>query len=115
MILIIDLTDPRVPVLADEFVLPVSRIVQDAGYRAQCTHLSQIKKIHAPIQGVIICGTALADSWYRSHTICPIFEDFEGPVLGICAGMQMLLMADRGELFPSLEIGMTLNRGEKIV
>ena len=105
MILIIDLTNPDIPVLIDEFVSPISRIVHLSG---QKTHIARIESGPADpsCTGIIICGTALADTWYRSHSLMPLLNGWKGPVFGICAGMQMLLLETGGEMVPLTEIGM---------
>jgi len=57
---------------------------------------------------VIICGTALADDDYLEH-----LDDFEWlshtetPVLGICAGMQLVALHNGARLVEGKEIGMT--------
>ena len=105
MILIIDLTNPDIPVLIDEFVSPISRIVHLYG---QKTHIVRIESVPADpcCTGIIICGTALADTWYRSHSLMPLLKGWKGPIFGICAGMQMLLSETGGEMVPLTEIGM---------
>ncbi len=88
-----------------EFVRPVAAIVEAEGLRPVVRHCSRVTaavlRKHA---GVIICGTALQDdafldadwSWLRS---CPV------PLLGICAGMQVLCRAFGGALRERTEIG----------
>lgn len=107
MILVVDLTDPRVPVLTSEFVSPVLAQVQKTGIRVSVIRIEDISGISNDVAMIIICGTALADTWYTHGSLPPFLDTWTRPVLGICAGMQMLLLRDGGGIIPSLEIGMT--------
>lgn len=104
MILVLDVTDPTLPLLRDEFVSPLVRMVTPS-VPVITVHLSDLK-CPEPVSGVIICGTALADTWYLSGTVQPVLTRWNVPILGICAGMQMLLAENGTEPVPSLEIGM---------
>lgn len=106
MILILDLTDPMLPVLHDEFVSPIIRLVKQLSGSVFSTHLSDLIVPSYPISGIIICGTALADTWYKSQSLEPVFKRWNAPILGICAGMQILVCESGGKCIPSLEIGM---------
>ncbi|PWR70765.1 glutamine amidotransferase-related protein [Methanospirillum stamsii] len=106
MILVIDLTRPDLPILFDEFVSPIIRIVNNLGSKVSTIHLSDLKTIDRNVTGIIIAGTALADTWYQSHAPTSFLCNEKIPVLGICAGMQMITAGKRGEYIPSLEIGM---------
>ncbi|MDD3573939.1 MAG: hypothetical protein PHD71_02780 [Methanospirillum sp.] len=105
MILIVDLTDPDILVLFDEFVSPIQRIVHQCGYENQVVRIESVK-IPPSCTGIIICGTALADTWYRSHHLMSLLNGWTGPILGICAGMQMLLTETGGETVFLTDIGM---------
>lgn len=106
MMLILDITNPDLPVLIDEFVSPISRIVHRFGHETRIVRIESAT-IHSSCTGIIICGTALADSWYRSHHLMSLLNGWTGPILGICAGMQMLLSETGGEIVSCTEIGMT--------
>ena len=106
MILLIDLTHPRITVLFDEFVSPVLRIVHSNGHPVRVARIEEIKSIDSACTGVIVCGTALADTWYRTRHLTPLLNRWNGPMLGICAGMQMLVCETGGEIVPLSEIGM---------
>ena len=73
-----------------EFVQPISRIIggnHETLHYTQCTgsKISHFDKI-------IICGTALKDNSYLENldTFKKLFYDFQGSILGICSGMQIL-------------------------
>ncbi|NLL10820.1 MAG: hypothetical protein GX268_08070 [Methanomicrobiales archaeon] len=106
MILIVDLTNPEIRILSDQFVSPVYRIVHQCDQETVAVRLEQICISQSCI-GIIICGTALADSWYMQQQLIPLLEGWKGPVLGISTGMQMLLSETGGELQNYTGIGMT--------
>ncbi len=106
MILIIDCTDPKVPLLKDEFVQPIITIVRQAGYELNTLTLAS-KNPTQEFQGVILTGTALMDHQYLNIGLPEWLKEWKGPVLGICAGMQMIAIASGGGVIPSEEIGMT--------
>jgi GMP synthase (glutamine-hydrolysing) len=89
-----------------EFVEPIARIV---GQGARVKHFSHIGPEEvAAARAVVICGTALADDEYLDH-----MDRFEWlrttdtPVLGICAGMQVIALHHGARLVEGKEIGMT--------
>jgi GMP synthase-like glutamine amidotransferase len=109
MILLVDLCYRPGSLSRDEFVGPVARIVSSAGRVWKETHFSEAgSKDLDGATGIILCGTALKDnlfaeraggfSWLRNISV---------PVLGICAGMQVLCLVFGGSLSPGCEIGMT--------
>jgi len=106
LILVLDISNPVVPVLCDEFVSPVARIIEQKGISVKKIHISDLIQIKHKVTGIIICGTALADSWYKDKRIEPLVSRYNVPILGICAGMQMLLSESGGVVIQSLEIGM---------
>lgn len=89
-----------------EFVRPIANIV---GEGARVKHYKDVEpeEVEAA-DAVIICGTALADDEYIDHM--DHFEwlkETETPVLGICAGMQVIAITHGAWLVPGKEIGMT--------
>jgi len=114
MIFLLDLSYRAHSLSRDEFVGPVARIVSRAGQEWRETHFSEIRSddLKGAI-GIILCGTALKDnlfaarvqefSWLRNISV---------PVLGICAGMQILCLVFGGTIRPGCEIGMTTVRAD---
>jgi GMP synthase (glutamine-hydrolysing) len=114
MILLLDLSYRAHSLSRDEFVGPVARIVGRAGWEWRETHFSEIRSDDLKdVTGIILCGTALKDnlfaaraqefSWLRNISV---------PVLGICAGMQILCLVFGGTIRPGCEIGMTTVRAD---
>lgn len=106
MIVILDCTDPFFPLLRDEFVTPIERIVWQAGKESVVLPLSSHRPELPRISGVILSGTALMDNRFLNETF-PEWIDPSMPILGICAGMQLLARAIGGIITPDEEIGMT--------
>jgi GMP synthase (glutamine-hydrolysing) len=104
MILVLDLTSPDHPILVSEFVRPVTEIIREAGYQPVCRRIED--PVPAGITTCIICGTALADNWYLDQCLPESLLSVHIRILGICAGMHLLLRTCGGQVIPSAEIGM---------
>ncbi len=109
MILLVDPAYRPHSLSCDEFVDPVARIVKRCGRSWRYWHYAGMPDWEwEEIEGIILCGTALKDngfmdhldrfSWIRESTV---------PVMGICAGMQILCLACGGSVCEGCEIGMT--------
>jgi GMP synthase (glutamine-hydrolysing) len=109
MILLVDLGYRPDSLPRDEFVNPVARIVEGAGISWRYRHYSGFNKEELPgICGIILCGTALKDNGFLEHPerfTCLLESPV--PVLGICAGMQVLCQVFDGVVQEGSEIGMT--------
>jgi GMP synthase-like glutamine amidotransferase len=109
VILLVDLCFREDSLGFEEFVLPIRRIVERCGFSSREVHYSRV--VPAEISGseaVVLCGTPLADNQFLVDIrqffwlpACPV------PVLGICAGMEVLTLVHGGNLDNCREIGMT--------
>jgi len=104
VILVVDLCQRDLS--RSEFVEPIAAIVGD-GAKVVGSNYHLAEDVEAA-SAVVICGTALADDGYMDH-----IERYEWlrttrtPVLGICAGMQLIALLHGGRVVERMEIGMT--------
>ena len=108
MILVVDLSYRPGSLSLDEFVAPVGRIVQKEGFPTLIRHYTDLTQPDiTSAEGVILCGTALKDFGYLEglERFAWLFS-VPCPVLGICAGMQVLVRIYGGEVHPMTSIGM---------
>jgi GMP synthase-like glutamine amidotransferase len=91
-----------------EFVRPIEEIVASAKKKFFTQHYSKINvKDLMRAEKIIICGTALKDFEYdREMMAFSWLRGFEKPVLGICAGMQILVKIFDGNIVEKKEIGL---------
>jgi GMP synthase-like glutamine amidotransferase len=104
MILIISLCTKKHPVFFDEFVKPIADCITEPHEVAHYTEKFDSEKYSK----IILCGTALKDDEYLKHL--DKFEwlkDTKKPVLGICAGMQVIARVNGAEIHEAKEIGFT--------
>ena len=108
MILLLDLCYRPGSLSHSEFVSPIRRIVERSGMNVRAAHYSDADSLLHGISGIILCGTALKDNGYVEHPDrFRWIEQVTVPVLGICAGMQVLASLLGGEVVEAPEIGMT--------
>lgn len=103
MILIVDMNEKWLG--SHEFVLPLCRIVEPEEY--EVLHYSEIRDV-TNYEKIILSGTPLKDNGYlRNITLFEWMKTCDVPVLGICAGMQVIGLVFGSELVFCEEIGMT--------
>jgi len=109
MILVVDLCYREHSLGYEEFVLPIARIIEGQDTSVSIIHYTRnAGKSVIGCMGVVLCGTPLQDNAFRLYrNAFSWLAATEIPLLGICAGMQAISLAFGGEVFPSLEIGMT--------
>lgn len=108
MILVIDLCCREGSLGFDEYVMPIERIVARSGFEAVSVHFQSISPGHlAGADAVILCGTPLADNAFLSNPgAFSWVEKSSIPILGICAGLELLCSLFGGVPGPCTEIGM---------
>jgi GMP synthase-like glutamine amidotransferase len=109
VILLIDLCFREGSLGFDEYVMPVERIVERSGFKASSVHYRSVSSVDFQgAEAVILCGTPLADNAFLEKPgTFSWLEKTEIPVLGVCAGMEMIGKTFGGVLGPCTEIGMT--------
>ena len=126
-VLICNLCSRKYPLSFAEYVNPVENIVKAAGYRYKTLHYSEIdaeinagcEKDLRDIAAIILCGTALRDNEVTEEIadagkfrFIREAADKNIPILGICAGFQVLARVFGGAVTNGikerdLRIGMT--------
>jgi len=108
MILLVDLCYEKGSLSQYEFVHPIARAIQGAGAAWKIEHYTEVEegKLERYSQ-IILCGTALQDNAYLDRLDCfGWIKSYRGPLLGICAGMQVIGAVFGGELVPFASIGL---------
>ena len=105
MILVVNVCKERLHYY--EFVKPILDILGSVEERFFVRHYSEIEKRDlSNCDKIIICGTSLKDNKFVEDIDCFGFlRDFNKPVLGICAGMQILGLVFGGKMKKGFEVG----------
>ncbi len=110
MILLVDLCHTPESLSRDEFVGPIERIVTGTGETVRVLHYTRLTTPEqvAGADAMILCGTALADNnFLNTEGAFSWIPACSCPVLGICAGMQVIARSFGGTITSRCEIGMT--------
>ena len=108
MILVVDLSFKPRSLSSYEFVDPIAAVLRRAGSEYEVAHFTELRPdLIRCSDGVILCGTALKDDLYaRRIDLFSWIRDLDKPVLGICAGMQVVAAVFGGEIVPQPKIGL---------
>ena len=108
MILILDMNHKTNSLGFDEFVTPIIRIVSSLD-ECEAKHYSELRQRDlAKYDKIILSGTPLRDNAFREQTKSFMWlKKYNKPVLGICAGMQIIGLVFGCSLMGCKEIGMT--------
>lgn len=107
-ILLVDLCFEKDSLSQYEFVHPIRDTLQKAGFLCNILHYSEINsQALANHDRIILCGTALLDNAYAEHLqLFSWVMDLKKPILGICAGMQVISAVYGGSIVPHPAIGL---------
>lgn len=108
MILIVDMNWQKDSLSFNEFVLPIVSVVEPL---EECTIKHFLELEPSELDGyskVVLSGTALKDhATLKQIDKFSWINNFNKPLLGICAGMQTISLVFDEPLTPCLQIGMT--------
>jgi GMP synthase-like glutamine amidotransferase len=108
MILLLDLCYERESLSKYEFVYPIADTLKRAGAKFEIQHFTQAdEKKQEEYSKIILCGTALKDNAYAKRLdLFSWLKTCEKPVLGICAGMQVIGSVFGGCMASQMAIGL---------
>jgi GMP synthase-like glutamine amidotransferase len=108
MILIVDLCYGPDSLSKFEFVSPIADTLRRLGSQLEVLHFNDISNDDLEkYDRIILCGTALKDNGYADQIDSfSWLKHFNKPVLGICAGMQVICKTFGGCIVPEPAIGL---------
>jgi GMP synthase (glutamine-hydrolysing) len=108
MILLVDLCYEKGALSKYEFVLPIANILRHAKAPHEVVHYTELSTDQLDkSEKIILCGTALKDNAYSEEIdLFSWMKRCEKPMLGICAGMQVIGSAFGGNIIPMPAIGL---------
>jgi GMP synthase (glutamine-hydrolysing) len=109
-ILLVDLCYEPDSLSQYEFVHPIACALKMHGCPSQILHYSLVsEEVANRYDKVILCGTALKDNAYSEHLASFSWIGLrETPLLGICAGMQIISLVFGGHIIPCSAIGLEM-------
>jgi GMP synthase-like glutamine amidotransferase len=108
MILLLDLCYEKNSLSKYEFVNPVADTLKKAGAHFETLHFTEMaESALEKYDKIILCGTALKDNTYADRIdMFSWLKRYDGQVLGICAGMQVISAVFGGCIVPKPAIGL---------
>jgi GMP synthase-like glutamine amidotransferase len=90
-----------------EFVKPIEKILEESKIKFFTKHYSKLtKKDLKKAEKIIICGTSLQDNKFiKDINYFGWLKNYAKPVLGICAGMQIISLIFDAKIKSKTEIG----------
>ncbi|MGA9097614.1 MAG: hypothetical protein WB392_01635 [Methanotrichaceae archaeon] len=107
-VLLVDLCHEVDSLSKYEFVYPIADTLKRAGAQPKIVHFTVVSDdMLASSDKTILCGTALKDNTYVDYLESfSWIKQWERPVLGICAGMQVIGSIFGGRIIPRPAIGL---------
>lgn len=108
MILLVDLCYEENSLSKYEFVLPIESALNHIGAECDIFHYTKISDdVLEDCEKIILCGTALKDNIFitKPEAFCWLSSVVK-PILGICAGMQVIGLIFGGSITSNRAIGL---------
>jgi len=107
-ILLVDLCAAPNSLFECEFVYPIRAALKEYGYGSDILHYSMLTpQAIDSYEKIILCGTPLKDDGYLCHLDHLYWiRDCRKPLMGICAGMQVISVIYGGCILPCPAIGL---------
>ena len=108
MILLLDLCYEKDSLSQYEFVYPLADTLTHSGFSSEIRHFTESREIEwERYDRIILCGTALKDNDYAGRIeLFSWIIKCDKPILGICAGMQVISAVFGGKIAPQPAIGL---------
>ena len=108
MILLLDLCYEKDSLSQYEFVYPIADTLMRSGFSSEIRHFTESREIEwERYDRIILCGTALKDNNYvEGMELFSWILNSKKPILGICAGMQVISAVFGGKILPQPSIGL---------
>jgi GMP synthase-like glutamine amidotransferase len=108
MILLLDLCYEKDSLSQYEFVYPIADTLTRSGSSSEIRHFTELNEIEwERYDRIILCGTALKDNHYvEKMELFSWILNSKKPILGICAGMQVISAVFGGKIMPQPAIGL---------
>lgn len=109
-ILLADLCYEKNSLSMFEFVHPIRESMERSGFPCKICHYTEIEDdVLANYDKVILCGTALKDNAFMEQIEAFYWlKDLKKPILGICAGMQVISALFGGSIVQHPAIGLNM-------
>jgi len=108
MILLVDLCYEKDSLSQCEFVHPIFDTLKRSGFSGEIRHFSELKRREwERYDRIILCGTALKDNYFAERIdLFSWMIECRKPILGICAGMQVISAVFGGQIVSQPAIGL---------
>lgn len=108
MILLLDLCYEKDSLSKYEFVFPIADTLKRAGVHFEILHFTEMAEEELDnYDKIILCGTALKDNTYADRIgMFSWLKQCNMPVMGVCAGMQVISAVFGGRIVPGPAIGL---------
>ena len=108
MILLVDLCYEKDSLSQYEFVHPIFDTLKRSGFSSEIRHFTELERRERErFDRIVLTGTALKDNDFAERIdLFSWLAECRKPILGICAGMQVISAVFGGQIVPQPAIGL---------